>query len=620
MKVYLRGNAVSINPSKSIGKGGEADIYDIGSGLVLKLFKAPDHADFVGFPFEQQMAQERLNEHQRKLPAFPANLPQRVVTPIDLATDYKKNIVGYSMTYLKNYEMLLKYSDRKFRQAGISNELVVKTFLDLHETLKAIHKNGVVIGDFNDLNVMVGKGEAHIIDADSFQFGPFRCAVFTEKFVDPLLCNAAEPRPILAKPYNEYSDWYAFVALLLQSLLFVGPYGGVYKPKDKNKRINHVQRPLKRITIFDPEVKYPKPAIHFNTLPDDMLQCFHQVFKEDRRNEFPIDLLKNIRWTSCSNCGTIHARAVCPGCATHVPAAIKETIRGNVTCVRVFQTPGMLLAADMQGNKLRYLYYNNGEFKRENDVLVVRGCLKPNMRFRIRGKKETLIGTQDQFVSFIPGEKPVRTIVDSFNSLPLFDTNSHHKYWVYDGQLLRSDVLGPKYIGDVLKNQTLFWIGPQFGFGFYRAGGINTGFVFDAHNIGINDSINMPIIPGQLTDATCYFAGNWVWFLVNYRERGKMTNRCLVINSNGNVKHMAEATVGDGSWLSTIRGKCAAGNFLLSATDDGITRIEPFGNTLDVIKNFPDTEPFVDSGCHLYPSKNGLYVISKNEIKILKIS
>lgn len=620
MKIYLRGKLIPTDPSKSIGKGGEADIYDIGSGLVLKVFKQPDHADFIGFPYEQEMARERLKEHQRKLPAFPKNLPSHVIIPIDLATDSKKNIVGYSMTYLKNYDMLLKYSDRKFRQAGVDNELVIKTFLNLHGTLKGIHKAGVVIGDFNDLNVMVGGGEAYIIDADSFQFGPYRCTVFTEKFVDPMLCDPSECRPILIQPHNEHSDWYAFAALLLQSLLFVGPYGGVYKPKDKNVRIVHAQRPLKRITIFDPEVKYPKPAIHYGTLPDDMLQRFHQIFREDKREEFPIGLLEHIRWTSCSNCGTIHARTVCPGCATHVPAAVKETIRGNVTCTRIFQTAGMMLAADIQGDKLRYLYYNNGEFRRENDSLVVKGNLKPTMRFRLRGSKETLIGDKDQFIAFTPGGKPEKTIVDSFNSLPLFDTNSYWKYWVYDGQLLRSDTLGPKYIGDVLKNQTLFWVGPQFGFGFYRAGGLNSGFVFDAHSGGLNDRVDIPVIKGQLIDATCYFAGNWVWFLVSYRDRGQTINRCVLVTANGDIRQMDETRSGDGSWLGTIRGKCAAGNFMLAATDNGIVRIEPTGGTLAITKEFPDTEPFVDSGCHIYPSKNGLYVVSRKEIKLLKIS
>ena len=168
MNVYLNGKKISINASSSIGKGGEADIYDIGGGLVLKLFKQPNHPDFVGFPQEKLAAQIRLNEHQRKLLAFPKNLPNKVIAPICLAMNNDgSRILGYSMRFLNGYETLLKYSDKSYRKI-VSNDLVVKTFCDLYQTVTGIHNAGVVIGDFNDLNVLVSNGEAYIIDADSF--------------------------------------------------------------------------------------------------------------------------------------------------------------------------------------------------------------------------------------------------------------------------------------------------------------------------------------------------------------------------------------------------------------------------------------------------------------------
>lgn len=620
MNVYLRGKKIRINPSKSVGKGGEADIYDIGSGLVLKLFKQPNHPDLKGFPQDQQAAKDRLDEHQQKLPAFPKGLPSRIIAPIDLATSSGgSRVVGYSMKFLKGYEVLLKYSNKGYRNTGISNELVLKTFCDLHNTVRGVHSAGVTIGDFNDLNILVRGGEAYIIDADSFQYRGFICRVFTEKFVDPLLCDPNNTRPILIKTFNTESDWYAFAVMLMQSMLFVGPYGGIYKPKDKSRRVNHATRPLKRITVFNPEVKYPKPAVPYGVLPDDLLQCFHQIFEEDRRGEFPLNVLSNVRWTICSDCNTIHARSVCPGCSKHTPSAVKETIRGNVTCTRIFETSGSILFATISSGKLQYIYHENGEFKREGGTTIIKGNLHPTMRFRIKGR-ETLIGDIGQFISLVPGRKPKKTVVDSLNVLPLFDSNNSYKYWSCDGQLMRSDVLGPRYIGDVLKNQTLFWVGDKFGFGFYRAGDMNVGFVFDAKNGGINDSVKIPTISGQLIDATCYFAGNWCWFFISSRERGQTVNRCVIIKSDGSVGEYAEGKEGDGSWLGSIRGKCAAGNFLLSSTDEGIMRVEPSGGTMAVVKEFPDTEPFVDSGCHLYPDASGLYVVSRKRIKLLKIS
>lgn len=618
MKVYLGGKLISLSPSTAIGKGGEADIFDIGGELVVKIFKQPTHPDLNGFPQEQNAARDRIQEHQTKLPAFPKNLPNKVMSPIELATNSKGIIQGYSMKFLKGYDVLLKYSDKKFRMAGINSNDVIQTFKDLYGTVLGIHNSGIVIGDFNDLNVMVKNNEACIIDADSFQFGQFLCRVFTEKFVDPILCDSNNSIPVLIKPHTQESDWYAFAVMLMQSLLFVGPYGGVYSPKDVNKRVNHVTRPLKRITVFDPEVKYPKPAIHFNVLSDDLLQFYHQLFIEDKRGIFPNKLLEELRWTDCTKCGTTHAKNVCPNCSTFSPTIVKETVRGNVTCIYVFQTSGMILTALASDKGIKYLYHENGEFKREGDISVVRGDVKTTMRFRIEGK-ETLIGDSGQFITLVPGRKPEKTVVDCFGSLPLFDTNDHNKYWIYDGRLLRSDSIGQKFIGNVLKGQTLFWVGPQFGFGFYRAGGIHTGFVFDSNSGGLNDKINLPLIPGQLIDATCYFAGNWVWFFTTTRERGQTVNKCLIIKSDGTLKEYTETKDGDGSWLGSIRGKCAAGNFLLSATDDGIVKVEPSGGTISITKEFPDTEPFVDSGCHLYPDKNGIYVVDRNSIKMLQM-
>ena len=67
MEVYVRGKRVRLDPASSIGQGGEADVYDIGSGLALKLFKPPDHPDFAADPLAQQAAADRLQEHQQKL-------------------------------------------------------------------------------------------------------------------------------------------------------------------------------------------------------------------------------------------------------------------------------------------------------------------------------------------------------------------------------------------------------------------------------------------------------------------------------------------------------------------------------------------------------------------------
>ncbi|MDP3770868.1 MAG: hypothetical protein Q8R16_01040, partial [bacterium] len=300
MDVYASGKKIRLDPSSAIGKGGEADVYDIGGGMVAKIFKPPTHPDFTGLSQEQRNAAERIVQHQRKLREFPANLPKRVVAPVDLVTERSGDVVGYTMPFLRNAELLRRYSERGFRATGVPNAAVVAVLRDLWNTVEGVHRAGVVIGDFNDLNVLVRHAEAHLIDADSMQFGKFACPMFTARFVDPTRCDAKATSLLLHQPHTANSDWYAFAIMLFQSLLFVDPYGGVYVPKDPKARLPHDQRPLKRISVFHPDVRYPKPATHYRILPDDLLQYFHRMLEKDERGAFPHPLLEQLRWTTCT--------------------------------------------------------------------------------------------------------------------------------------------------------------------------------------------------------------------------------------------------------------------------------------------------------------------------------
>lgn len=617
---YLNGKRRQLSPTQVIGKGGEADIYNLGDGTVLKLYKRPDDPDYTGNPAMQQGAAERLDEQQRKLPAFPRGLPAEVVVPLDLAYDKAASgrIAGYTMRYLDNMEVLLRLGDRQYReQGGIDGNRVVATFRNLHQVVQAVHKAGLVIGDFNDLNVLVdAKDQVFLVDADSMQFGSFFCRAFTTRFLDPL--NSDKLQLTLRRPHTQDSDWYAFSMMLFQSLLFVGPYGGVHKPA-RGRRLQHDDRVLNRLTIFDKEVVYPKPALPYDILPDDVLECFRRIYEDDQRGVFPLPVLGNLRWTTCVNCNAVHARSRCPACAA--PGVIKQTvtIRGNVTITQVFRTSGTILNAVFQGGRLRYLYHENGAFRREGDKEVVHSGLDPELRFRIN-KQRTLMGKQGRLFVFSPGQATERMTTDTVGQLPVFDTNEQGYFWIQDGQLVRNDRIGTKYVGDVLTGRTLFWTGPRFGFGFYQAGQLTRAFVFDVQGRGLNDQVPIQTIPGQLIDATCVFSDGLGWFMVSTQEGGQLLNRCYVVNARGEVLAEAEAVPGDDSWLAHgIRGHFAAGSSLFVSTDSGIVRVTVDGGTISVAQTFPDTEPYVDTATKLLPGDGGIYAVSAREIVLLKI-
>lgn len=631
MNVYLNGKGIRLDPCRAIGKGGEADVFDIGQGKVLKLFKSPSHPDYQGLPHEQQSAKERLQLHQQKLPAFPTHLPQRVIAPEKLVTDKGgKMILGYTMPFLQGAEVLLKYGERSFRQAGVSNQTVVQIFQDLHHSVAKLHFGGVVIGDFNDLNVLVRETDAYLIDADSFQFGSFQCQVFTARFVDPLLCNSKATQLKLQLPHNANSDWYAFSVMLMQCLLFVEPYGGVYKPKQISQQVPHAARPLHRITIFHPEVRYPKPAIPYKVLPDDLLHYFHQVFEKDVRGEFPRQLLDDLQWTKCLNCGLEHARLTCPECDRALPSAIKSVtvVRGKVTATRLFRTEGTILFATVEQGQLHWIYHDRGQFHREDSAVILNGDSHPYLRWRIQGRT-TFLGYQGQVISFHPDKARERLAVDRYrSSIPLFDVNPSSCYWIINGQLQRDGYLGAVCIGEVLPEQTLFWVGSHFGFGFYRAGELNVAFVFDAYTLGINDRVKLPTFRGHLISATCNFSADYCWLFVTTQQQGQIHYHCMVIQAHGAIAASFQTKAGEDNWLAVL-GKtsvahlspyCAAGNFLIAATDDGIIRIEIQQGQLVQTKLFPDTESFVNSSSQILASPHGLYVVNAHEIYQLQMN
>jgi len=483
-----------------------------------------------------------------------------------------------------------------------------------------VHAVGAVVGDFNDLNVLVRGTDAVLIDADSFQYGRWLCRVFTERFVDPLLCDPSASAPLLSKPLSADSDWYAFNALLFQCLLCVGPFGGIHRPKDASKRVNPGRRPLERLTVLHPEVQYPKPAFPPSTLPDDVLHHFDAVFAKDARGAFPARLLDGLTFRRCAQCGLDHARPVCPACRPHAPAQPVQRIavRGQVKAARLFETRGALLHACVEGGELRWLVHEDGRFVREDGTVVWEGPLDPLVQVGLRGK-DTYLARGGELVRLSPGRAPERLSVDARGNRAAFACNAAHLYWAQAGELLRDGRLGPEPIGQVLAGQTRLWVGPTFGVGLYQAGALSVGFTFDAEKRGVKDTLDLRVIRGHLLGAECVFAAERAWLFLAVHVDGRTTHHAFVISRQGEVLASAEAAPAEGGWLGTLTGKCAVGELLLAATDEGLVRVEVQGGALVQTKVFPDTEPFVDSGSALLSARQGLCVVGPRNIIALTL-
>lgn len=623
-KFFVNGRSLVVDPRKALGKGMEADVYLV-AGLAVKIFKDPSHPDLLT-DVDREAARRKIEEHQDKLPRFPKGLPPHVAVPIDLVSDQGNRIVGYTMRAIPGAKQVRTYGQPSERAMGIDPNQIVRFFSDLRGTVAGLHRCKVVIGDFNDLNILVSGDDAHVIDSDSFQFGRFPCRMFTEDFVDPRLCDPNGNSPVLVMSHDPDSDWYAYAAMLFKTLLCVGPFGGVYKPSKKKDLVLQTQRPLARISVFNSEVMCPKKAIHYRVLPDDVLQHFLQVFEKDKRVEFPAGLVSSIRWTKCKTCGLEHARPGCPDCQAAAPAAVKETIavKGKIKSTMAFRTSGSILYSTMQGGKLRWLYSEAGKFRREDRSSVVDGTPEPDMRFRIMGD-DTIISRGGNVIVVKKDGGVARIGASQYQDrFSMFDASSAGLFWIQDGTILRGSKMGldyePDRVGQVLDGQTLFWVGDSLGAGFYRAGELCMYFVFDANGKGINDSVSLPRIGGQLVGARCLFSSDRIAMLFSFKDGPKITNRCVMMKGTGETIGIAEASEGDGSWLSGIRGKCIAGNSILSATDAGIVAVAFSNGAVSKETAFDGSDSFVDSGSHLFPTADGLFCVGSKDVSLLQIS
>ena len=321
---WIDGMRVTLAPAALLGQGGEAEVYDLGDGRVLKWWKPADHPDYDGMPEAQAAARGRLDEHPVKLRSLPGRLPAAVVAPCGFALAGKRStqIVGYLMPKVTGVP-LHSYGEPKWRRDHpIDGETVVAALLSLHDAITALHATGVVIGDCNDLNVLVDGRRVHLIDVDSYQFGGFTCPMFSERFVDPRLCDPQQLVPV--RPHDPASDWFAFAVMALRSLLGVGPWGGVHQPSDPADRCPPLLRALRRISIFAVDILYPRAARPLAILPDELIAVFRAVFDRDQRDVFPRTALERLRLRACTTCGEEHGRVRCPACQTtaHLPPAI----------------------------------------------------------------------------------------------------------------------------------------------------------------------------------------------------------------------------------------------------------------------------------------------------------
>jgi hypothetical protein len=589
MELTLETKKLRVSDADLLGEGGEARVYRY-KDLALKVFHC--------------LGGSKLEKLQR----FPRGLPKAVVAPVGLLRDTRDQVVGYAMNAVGGAEELARLAQRRWREGAISNDEVQKLFARLASILGDVHQAGVVVGDFNDGNVLFRGGEPFLIDADSMQFAGLPCAVGHERFLDPRLYGVdlcAAPR------FEPGSDWYSFSVMLFSSLLYVHPFGGVHKQLSTALR-----RAEARHSVLRPDVIYPRHAVHYRVLPDDALGWFERVFEKDERSAAPA-MLWSLKWSKC-RCGLEHARAVCPECQTLGPSSTRQAVRssGRCTARTVFQTSGRILAAAMRGG-LRYVYEEGGVVRREDSAQVMVGAAAPGTRFFIGGPSTWIADPRGTVSRVEHGRVAELTSTGVRGTAPVFAASSSAAYRT-EGAWLVDEVSGSR-IGQVLEGQTWLWTGERLGFGFYRAGGFSFAFVVQPGRAGLRE-VKLPALKGRLVDAEAVFDEGHVLFSCVLERDGKETTFLWLLGADGALRAHASGPSGE-RMFAGARGRALLHGRVVAATDEGLLSLSTDAGRLIEGTLFPDTQPFVSAGDELYPQSDGsLFAVGTREVVQLTLS
>lgn len=582
MDVYLAGQRHRLSDADLLGEGGEARVFRLGQ-LALKLFHAP------------------TIEKVKKLEQFPRSLPPAVLAPTDLVKGRGGEVLGYAMPLVSGGEVFARLASRKWREGAVSNLELGQLFVQVHQTLTALHQQGVVVGDLNDGNLLFAGRHVHFIDVDSLQFGAFPCPVGHERFLDPRLYGidlAQGPR------FTPGSDWYAFAVMLFSSLLYVHPFGGTHATLGTLLR-----RAEARHSVLRSDVTLPRLALKPDVLPDDLTHWFHAVFEKDSRHEFPRQLLE-LSWHTCQ-CGTEHARTACPRCHSLGPLVTRQVLRANgrATARTAFETSGRVLTATMQGG-LRYVYEEAGVVRREDGALVQSGPAQANTLFAVQGQSTWVVTAQGHASRVVQGRAVERAQSEVVGTTPVFGASAHAAYRVEAGWLCEQ-VTGGR-VGQVLEGQTRIWVGPRLGLGFYRVGGLTVAFLFRSGKAGLKqvDGINWR---GRLVEADAVFdAGHALLSVVVELGGTEVVHRWLM-DEAGTV--VARAQGGARGHAALLGGRVVLG------TDGGLVALKNDHGSLVEAVGFPDTQPFVSAGDELLPNPDGsLWVVGARDIMQLTLT
>src|SRR5579871_4376389 len=224
------GDRLTLNPSATLGVGGEARIYGVPDrNLVAKVYHKPERIQSL------------------KLRAMLANPPEdpmaaqghiSIAWPLDLLCTGEgvPLFVGYLMPRASGAHPIFHYYNpaTRRRQSPLFSYLYLhRAARNLAAAVRALHSRGYVVGDINESNILVtDTALVTLVDTDSFQVtdpntgAVYRCPVGKPEYTPPEM----QSRAFSDCDRLPEHDLFGLAALIFQ-LLMEGthPFAGVYQ-------------------------------------------------------------------------------------------------------------------------------------------------------------------------------------------------------------------------------------------------------------------------------------------------------------------------------------------------------------------------------------------------------
>ncbi len=274
--------------------GGEGDVYEVegNPNLVVKIYN--DKKRSKGKEFEQLIKKIKIMcDMCDQTIMSKAGWPQRIVYYDDEPVGFIMNKIQYS----DEIHLLFDTVDRK--QYFKDNEWKFLFYIayNLACAFKVLHDKGIVIGDVNERNFLIGNranaqedgindfkenGIVYSIDCDSFQIknsrGYFYCTVATNEYLPPELLGKDLHKTVRVPNHDNFG-----LAVMIFKIIMLGrhPYSGTGTPGEIIESISNgcyiYAQDARKKGIYPPKPIKLYDTI-YNSLNDEIKTLFEQAF------------------------------------------------------------------------------------------------------------------------------------------------------------------------------------------------------------------------------------------------------------------------------------------------------------------------------------------------------